>query len=306
MHQREFSKSFVSTDSNIIINLEGHYALSLSSRATLSNKGLHSQTIYPLESMASQRPAVVIVPGAWTSPAAYRKLRSALEARAITVHIPDLPTNNGARPPDSSYEADVAAVHETIESLVVWGSSVLVLMHSYGGAVGTDAVQGLARKERQSKHLPGGVVHLLYLSAYLLAQGQSVWTIVEKSGIAPSQAGLVTIEEDGTWLPNDPIWGMYHDLDPADQQEQKDQIKPHNLSSLYGPTKYEGWKDIPSTYVSTTDDRWVPPLFQDLCLENPKNAGVPINVEVFHCAHSAYAKYPDELTDLVIKACKGE
>ncbi|KAI9693525.1 MAG: hypothetical protein M1820_009177 [Bogoriella megaspora] len=252
--------------------------------------------------MASKDPVVVIVPGAWTAPVAYRKLRSALEAKGFNVHIPALPTNNGVRPPNSSYEADVAAVHETLEPLVHDGHLVLMLMHSYGGAVGTDAAQGLARKEREARDLPGGIVHLVYLSAYLLSEGQSVWTIVEKSGIAQGQTGLVTIEEDGTWLPNNPISGMYHDLDEADQQEQKDQIKPHNLSSLYGVTKYEAWKDIPSTYVRTTEDRWVPPLFQDLCLENPKNAGVSVNEEVFHCAHSAYAKYPNEVADIVVKA----
>ena len=253
--------------------------------------------------MNSKFPIVVIVPGAWTSPAAYRKLRTALEAKSFTVHIPALPSNNGARPPNSSYDADVAAVRALVEPLVKEGNRVFMLMHSYGGAVGTDAIYGLAYKDRQAENLLGGVVHMLYLSAYLLAQGQSVWTIVEKSGMAKDIMEFLTINEDGTWLINDPVWGMYHDLDPADQDEQKAQIKPHNLSSLYGETKYEAWKDIPITYVRTTEDRCVPPIYQDLCLENAEKAGVPVNLEVFNCAHSAYAKYPDEVTDLVIKAC---
>ena len=96
---------------------------------------------------------------------------------------------------------------------------------------------------------------------------------------------------------------MYHDLDPEDQEEQKHQLKPHTLSSVYGELEYEAWKDIPSTYVRTTEDRCVPPIFQDICLENAQKASVPINVETFDCARSAYAKSPDEVADLVIKAC---
>ena len=75
----------------------------------------------------------------------------------------------------------------------------------YGGAVGLDAVQGLSFKDCQAKNLPSGVIHMLYLSAYLLERGQSVWKIVEKSGIAQDRIGLVTIEEDGTWLPMTPF-----------------------------------------------------------------------------------------------------
>src|SRR5690625_3320154 len=108
--------------------------------------------------MSSSKPVVVVVPGAWSAPAMYRKLVEALEAESFSVKVPDLPTNNGARPPNSSFEADVAAVREMVESLVEDGRKVFMLMHSYGGAVGTEAVRELAFKDRQSLNLPGGVI----------------------------------------------------------------------------------------------------------------------------------------------------
>jgi pimeloyl-ACP methyl ester carboxylesterase len=203
-----------------------------------------------LNDMSTKQPIVVVVPGAWSSPAAYRKLVNAFEAKQFTVHVPALPTNNGARPPNSSYEADVAVVRELVESLVTSGNEVALVMHSYGGAVGTEALKGLARKDRQAQSLPGGVVHLMYLAAYFLAKGQSVWKIVEKSGIMETMVPHVTIEEDGTWLPNDAVWAVY----------------------------------------------------QDICLANAKEAGVSVNVVKFDCAHSVYAKYPNEITDLLVKA----
>ncbi|KAI1393990.1 alpha/beta-hydrolase [Hypoxylon trugodes] len=257
--------------------------------------------------MAAERPTVVIVPGAWTVPAAYRKLVDVLKAKSFDVRIPALPTNNGIRPPNSSFEADVAAVRAIVEPLVQDSKEVFMLMHSYGGSVGTNAVGGLAVKDRQAKNLPGGVVHLLYLSAYLLAKGQSVWKVVEKSGIMEEVRPHITFEEDGTWFLGNPIWAMYHDLDPADQEEQKSLLQIQNFSAVKGEVTYEAWRDIPSTYVYTPEDRCMPALYQDICIGNTKEAGIPLNVVVFeNCAHSAYVKHPKEVADIVVKASKSD
>jgi pimeloyl-ACP methyl ester carboxylesterase len=49
------------------------------------------------------------------------------------------------------------------------GKDVMVVMHSYGGIVGTEAVhESLAKKAREGKVLPGGVLGLLYMCAFLL------------------------------------------------------------------------------------------------------------------------------------------
>lgn len=250
------------------------------------------------------KPTIVIVPGAWSTPSHYAPLRRSLLSSSFpSVHIPPLPTNNAAHPPNSSYQADVDAIRTLLTSLVDdQGFDVVLIMHSYGGAVGTSACEGFARKDREARGLPGGVVHLLYLCAYLLRQGESVWALVERSGLGGDVAGHVTIGEDGTWLLNDPVWAMYSDLDPEDQEVQKSLVVPHNLASLHGETTYEAWKDVPSTYVYTTEDRCVPPAYQDLCIENAREAGVSLGVVTFHGGHSPYAKYPREISDLVVRA----
>lgn len=38
-----------------------------------------------------------------------------------------------------------------------------MILHSYGGAIGTDAIQGLDLPSRTANNLPGGIIHLLYL-----------------------------------------------------------------------------------------------------------------------------------------------
>lgn len=136
-------------------------------------------------------------------------------------------------------------------------------MHSYGGVVGSSSIAGLTKKDRQAKGLTGGVSHLFYISAYMLAKDQSAWDIlVQAGGDTPERRKLVVFKDDGTWLPTNAISGLYPDLETEDQEEQKEGIRPHFFSALLGKATYEPWRDVPSTYIYTSEDVWVPPSFQ--------------------------------------------
>ena len=54
------------------------------------------------------------------------------------------------------------------------GKEVVVVMHSYGGVVGSQACEGLGRVQRQQKGLAGGVIRLYYMCAFVLPAGQSL------------------------------------------------------------------------------------------------------------------------------------
>ncbi|KAI1352350.1 Alpha/beta hydrolase fold-1 [Xylaria sp. FL0043] len=250
--------------------------------------------------MPAKRPAVVLVPGAWTAPIAYRKLVSALQARFFKVHVPALPTNNGARPPDSSFEGDIQAVRQVVQQLVNDGNEVIVLMHSYGGVAGTSAIEGLILKDLQAKGLPGGVVHLISVAAFMLGLGQNVRTVVQAVKL-PGRNSLVQLADDGTWFPTDPVSLLYHDLTPEDQHAQTDLLAWGNSAMLTGNTAYEAWKDVPTLYVRSTEDRWLPPEFQDFCLQNADNAGASISVSALPSGHSPYVNFAEELAEMALQ-----
>ena len=54
------------------------------------------------------------------------------------------------------------------------GKEVVVLMHSYGGIVGTDAIYNLSVTERAMHGMPGGVKRLIYMCAFIPQKGQSL------------------------------------------------------------------------------------------------------------------------------------
>lgn len=47
-------------------------------------------------------------------------------------------------------------------------------MHSYGDFASRESLQGLPKAERQASNQSGGVVALVYLTAWMLDEGQSV------------------------------------------------------------------------------------------------------------------------------------
>lgn len=70
---------------------------------------------------------------------------------------------------------------------------MILVMHSYGGMVGTEAVtEEMSKIYRRKKGLKGGVVKLLYMAAFLLRKGESLATPLggELPAFIPVEAGF--------------------------------------------------------------------------------------------------------------------
>jgi hypothetical protein len=91
----------------------------------------------------SEKPHIVLIPGAWHTGACYHIIIPLLEDAGYATTALTLP-------------------------------SVGVVMHSYGGIPGSDAMKGLGRAERSGKGLKGGVVALVYICAWMLPEGKCV------------------------------------------------------------------------------------------------------------------------------------
>ncbi|KAJ5663659.1 hypothetical protein N7507_004390 [Penicillium longicatenatum] len=252
--------------------------------------------------MSKTLPSVVLVPGAWTAPKAYQKLIDALEAKTFEVHCPALPTNNGQQPPNSTFDADIQTVREAVQRLVDAGQEVIMLMHSYGGIAGTSGIRNLTRKDRQARSLPGGVVSLVYAAAFMLSEGQTIRTVVQAVNL-PGRSSLVKFSSDNsTWFPIDPNWLLYNGLTLEDQEEQVKLLKWGNTAILTGQTTYAAWKDVPTIYIQSLEDRWLPPEFQKFCLQNAADAGAPVRTAALDSGHSPYVDFATELAQMTFEA----
>ncbi|KAI1813948.1 hypothetical protein GGS20DRAFT_442043 [Poronia punctata] len=87
-----------------------------------------------------------------------------------------------------------------------------MIMHSYGGLVGTEAVtRDLSFKHRKSNNLPGGVLHLFYFAAFILTEGQSVLSTFDES---PNNF----VKPNGQFSIKNGAEILYHDLPPNEAE----------------------------------------------------------------------------------------
>ena len=135
-------------------------------------------------SVSPTKPTIFFIHGAWHSPKHFQPIRELFESEGYPTECPCQPTF-GAKPP-TSLDDDVKAIRSELNKLIEeQGKDVIVVMHSYGGVVGTEAVhESLGKKARESKGVSGGILQLLYMCAFVLPLGDSLGSALG-GGIPP-------------------------------------------------------------------------------------------------------------------------
>ncbi|KAJ5925485.1 alpha/beta-hydrolase [Penicillium verhagenii] len=115
--------------------------------------------------MANSNPIFVFVPGAWHTPDTFDIVRNVLTQRGF---------ESKAIPNQSS----------ALQELADQGRHIVVVNHSYGGLVGAGAVEGLGFTQRAQAGLPGGVIQVVWMAAFVAPKGTSA--VYEPWHIMPS------------------------------------------------------------------------------------------------------------------------
>jgi alpha-beta hydrolase superfamily lysophospholipase len=253
-------------------------------------------------------PTIVLVHGAWHQPANYQTFIDALSSAGFSVYAPRLPScsNTYTTPPTISTAEDVAAVNTVVKERVNAGEHVLLFMHSYGGLVGTDALtDDLLRTTRAAAGRKGGVIHLLYLCAYLLEPGTSIIDIIKASGLFPMWSQFITNYDDSSTFPVDPALSFFSREAEADVLETSlPMLVRSPLSAFDTPAKGDLWKKLPITYVHTLKDYAVAPAYQTIMVERAQKAGVDMLEETYNTSHSIFITEQEEMVRLTLKAAK--
>ncbi|MGH9867242.1 MAG: alpha/beta hydrolase [Candidatus Polarisedimenticolia bacterium] len=180
---------------------------------------------------------------------------------------------------------DVATTRRTVAAQ---NGPVILVGHSYGGAVITEA--GNDPK----------VAGLVYIAAFAPDKGESVSTLIKDPApgapvppILPPQDGYLFL--DRAKFPA----SFAADVDPARAAFMADSQVPWGVGALAGTITEPAWRTRPSWYLVTTDDRMIPPAAQRLM---SKRAGSTI-VEVA-ASHAVYVSRPDAVAALIEKAAK--
>lgn len=121
--------------------------------------------------MESQRPVILICPGAFHSQIHYLLLAEPLRREGYDLAIPELPSVGRAADLGKVHLADdVNCLRLTMQPYLEAGREIIVVVHSYGGLPVTDAVVGCTVHDRKENGKKGGVRAIVAITAFLPPQ----------------------------------------------------------------------------------------------------------------------------------------
>ncbi|KAL1988106.1 hypothetical protein VTN96DRAFT_1137 [Rasamsonia emersonii] len=244
------------------------------------------------------KPTIVIVQGSFQTPLFYGALLTGLLDAGYPVIHPRLPscTNvDDADFPTRTLTDDSLAVTVAIQRLVeAEGKTVVVVMHSYGGLVGSNAIpEELSYSYRQSRGFAGGVIHLFYFCAFILGKGQSVLGVF---GESPNN----DVRPDGRFCIRNGAKILFNDLPDSEAALWESRLIPQSYKVQTTPLTRAAYEYIPSTYLITENDRAVPVRFQEMF-------AATIKAQVVRCSsgHSPMLSQPAVLVEKITAAVEG-
>ncbi|KAL9051755.1 MAG: hypothetical protein Q9162_005807 [Coniocarpon cinnabarinum] len=78
---------------------------------------------------------------------------------------------NRSPPESSSMKDDITAIRQTVEKHVDQGRDVVMVLHSSGGFLGSEAIEILSKSSRAMAGKAGGVVHIIFVTAATVPEG---------------------------------------------------------------------------------------------------------------------------------------
>lgn len=118
-------------------------------------------------------PTIVFTPGAWHGTWAFDMVRDSLKGLGYPTEAVALPSVGNTNASVGVAE-DAAALAAELATLTDAGKDVVMVCHSYGGVVASTAVEGYGYKNRTAAGLDGGVIMLVYMTAFAAPAGTSL------------------------------------------------------------------------------------------------------------------------------------
>jgi len=235
------------------------------------------------------KPSIVLIHGAWADGSSWSGVIKRLQQQGYTVYAPANPLRG--------LTSDSAYIANFLQSI---SGPIILVGHSYGGAVITNAATGNPN-----------VKALVYIDALAPDQGESLASLSSvppPPGLSPS-----CLSGDPTTVFNFvPLTGgdtdLYvkpslfpscfaNDLPPSEGAVLASTQRAFALSSFPQQSGVPAWKTIPSFYLVGTIDRAIPPFAQLFMAQRASATTVQVRG-----SHLVMISHPEAVVDLINQA----
>lgn len=226
----------------------------------------------------SDKPNILLVHGAWADGSSWNKVIPLLQEEGYNVVAAQLHLQSIADDAETTRRAAGALE-----------GPVLLVGHSYGGAVITEAA-----------HLCPNVIGLVYVAAFALDVGESLAILASSSPITPPGAAAFRPDKYGfLWIDRELFSDNFcQDVDKTTAMVMAAVQKPLAVAAFEEKVTDAGWKNLPSWYQVSTEDRMIPPPAEQFMAQRI-NAKSTISLPA---GHASMVSHPVEIADLILSA----
>jgi pimeloyl-ACP methyl ester carboxylesterase len=241
----------------------------------------------PIYAHSADKPTVVLVHGAFADASSWNGVVAKLEKDGYSVVAVANPLRSV--PGDADY------VRRIVDGL---NTNVVLVGHSYGGAVITQAAAG-------SK----SVKSLVYVSAFAPDTGESALDLTGKfpgSTLPPTLATPVGLENNGKDLYIDQAKfpeQFAADVPRAEAKLMAATQRPVTQAALEDKAKDVAWKEIPSRFIYGDADKNIPPKAIGWMAERAHSKET---VVVKGASHVVMVSHPDKVAKIIEDAAKAK
>ncbi|KAI7775808.1 hypothetical protein LA080_006222 [Diaporthe eres] len=264
-----------------------------------ANLALAAMVTVGLAAPATKRdvlPTVVFTPGAWHGTWAFDTVRSQLETLGYPTEAVALPSVGNTNASVGVTE-DAAALAAELATLTDAGKNVVMVCHSYGGVVASVAAEGFGYKDRSAAGLGGGVIMMVYMTAFAApAQtslldalgGEYLWWM------SPDASGEFITALNGSQV-------FYADVaNETLVEEALAALKPEPARIFSDDNTYEPWNNgVEVGFFFTEQDQAIPLATQQSMAAQFPSGYVSYTM---NSSHSPFMSMPDKVAEGVVLA----
>jgi len=182
--------------------------------------------------------SIVLVHGAFADGSSWNKVIPLLEAEGFTV--------TAVQNPLKSLSEDVATTKRVLDAQK---GDVVLVGHSYGGAVITEAAAGNSK-----------VKALVYVAAFAPDAGETLGALGERFPAAPLGTAVVPDSAGFLYIDRTKVADVFANDLPKEEAALLAATQKPLAAAIFGePLKAAAWKSIPSWYVVSTQDKAINP-----------------------------------------------
>lgn len=216
--------------------------------------------------------AIILVHGGFVDGSGWAGVYHALKKKGYNVLIVQNPTK--------SLADDVAITKAAIDSM---DSEVVLVGHSYGGAVITEA----------GNHPK--VTALAYITAFAPDKGESVSSLIANPPLGAPVPPILPPKDGFLFLDRTKFADSFAaDVEPETASFMADSQVPWGVDALGGVITEPAWKTKPSYYLVATEDKVIPPPAQQAMAVR-----AAAQVTEIPGSHAVYVSKPIEVAEII-------